>query len=74
MTNFEIIFQSDISNISLRCLKMLCARCRNGDYDDQFLGPKLPRSGGPELVIDDFDGDTFVKIFVDRPQTTLKSE
>ena len=56
----------------MRYLKRLCARCRNGDYDNQFLGLKLPRSGGPQLVIDNFDVDAFVDIFVVRPQTTLK--
>ena len=56
----------------MKYLKSLCVRCENGDYDDQFLGQKLPRTGGPESVIDDFDEHTFVNIFEDRPQTTLK--
>ena len=40
--------------------------------DDQFLGDKLPRSGGPEFVIDEFDADSFVNIFEDAPHITLK--
>ena len=71
-TIFENIFRSDISHVSVRYLKKLCARCRNGDYDNQFLGLKLPRTGGPELVIDNFDADALINIFVARPQTTLK--
>ena len=72
ITIFENIFRSDVSHISVKYLKSLCVRCENGDYDDQFLGQKLPRTGGPERVIDDFDEHTFVNIFIDRPQTTLK--
>ena len=71
-TIFENVFRSDISHVSVRYLKKLCARCRNGDYGNQFLGLKLPRTGGPELVIDNFDADALINIFVARPQTTLK--
>lgn len=71
-TIFENIFRSDDSVITVNYLKKLCARCDSGDYDEQFLGEKLPRTGGPEYVIDDFDQDAFLNIFADRPQTTLK--
>lgn len=69
---FENIFRSDESFVSVAYLKKLCLRCDNGDYDDQFLGDKLPRSGGPEFLIDGFDADVFVNIFTDAPHTTLK--
>lgn len=72
MTIFENIFRSDALLISVNYLKRLCALCDNGEYDEKFLGVKLPRTGGPELVVDDFDVDAFVNIFADRPQTTLK--
>lgn len=37
MTIFENIFRSDTSHIPVKYLKDLFARCRNGDYDEQFL-------------------------------------
>ena len=71
-TIFENIFCGDESLISIAYLKKLCSRCDSGEYDDQFLGDKLPRNGGPELLIDDFDVDVFVNIFTETPHTTLK--
>ena len=72
MTVFENIFRNDHGFVSIDHLRRLCLRRDNGDYDNQFLGDKLPRGGGPALVIDDIDADVFVKIFTERPQTTLK--
>jgi hypothetical protein len=53
-------------------LKKLCSRCDSGEYDEQFLGEKLPRSGGLQNVIDGFDKFIFLNIRVDCPQSTLK--
>lgn len=71
-TIFENIFCSDELLISVAYLRKLCLRCDNGDYDDQFLGDKLPRNGGPDFLIDGFDSDVFVNIFADTPHATLK--
>ena len=40
--------------------------------DQQFLGEKLPRSGGPQNVIDGFDEFVLLNILVDCPQSTMK--
>ena len=71
-TIFENIFRDDPIFISEAYLKKLCSRCDSGEYDQQFLGEKLPRSGGPQNVIDGFDEFVFLNILVDCPQSTLK--
>lgn len=66
-TIFENIFRNYASLISLKYLRRLCLRCDSGEYDDQLLGDKLPRSGGPTNIIDELDTDVFVNIFAERP-------
>ena len=72
MTIIETKSRPDKSHVSTSFYKRPCARCNNGDYDDHFIGLRLLRSAGPELVIDNFDVDVSVNIFVVRPQTIPK--
>jgi transposase len=71
-TIFQNVFRNDSSFISEEYLRALCRRCDSGVHDDQFLGPKVPRSGGPNLVIDDMDMFVFLNVFSQNPQSTLK--
>jgi hypothetical protein len=71
-TIFENIFRDDPAFISEAYLKKLCSRCDSGEYDQQFLGVKMPRCGGPQNIIDGFDEFIFLNILVDCPQSTLK--
>ena len=72
LTIFENIFRNGATFISLKYLRKLCLRCDSGEYDNQFLDDKLPRSGGPERIINALDTNVFVNIFTERPQTTSK--
>jgi hypothetical protein len=71
-TIFQNVFRNDSSFISEEYLRALCRRCDSGVHDDKFLGPKVPRSGGPNLVIDDMDMFVFLNVFSQNPQSTLK--
>ena len=71
---FENIFRSDESFISVNYLRSLCLRCDSSDHDEKFFGAKLPRSGGPHHIIDDFDAFIFLAMFREKPQTTLICE
>ena len=72
-TIFENVFRNDRSFITKDHLHTLCLRCDSGIYDEQFLGAKLARSGGPHRVVDDLDTFIFLDIFAESAQSTLKA-
>jgi hypothetical protein len=55
VTFFEIVFQSDTNKIGLAYLQTLCNLCDGGDNKNRFFGPRIPRSGGPDLKFFFFD-------------------
>ena len=69
---FENVFRNDHLIVTEDHLRRLCFRCDSGMHDEQLLGAKLPRSGGPHHVIDDMDAFVFLDIFREKAQSTLK--
>jgi hypothetical protein len=69
---FESVFQSDTNKIGLAYLQTLCNLCDGGDNNNRFFGPRLPRSGGPDLKIGPIAQAFFLDIFAQQPQKRLK--
>ena len=74
VTIFQNILRSDVSLMSIAYLKKLTLLCDKVFFDQQFLGEKLPRTGGPEFVLNNLDQQYFTDLYLERPQTTLKRE
>ena len=70
MTFFEIVFQSDTNKIGLAYLQTLCNLCDGGDNKNPFFGPRLPRSGGPDLKVGPIAQAFFLDIFVQQPNAS----
>ena len=62
MAIFESVFQSDTNKIGLAYLQTLCNLCDGGDNINRFFGPRLPRSGGPDLKDHKNDWKTHVQV------------